>query len=609
MSFTPRTYEQILDDMVAYCQVHTEISDYTPGSVSRSILEAAALEDDEQYFQMVQLLDSFSIFSAKGEVLDRRLSDFNIARIGAKAATGRVRFFDDGLLVNKVAIDAAAGDSIVYVFDSTHFPTSGYPYIIRLGEGTTRSQDVTVTGNATTTGAFTLSTVLTFPAALGDRCALVTGAVAHTISAGQLVQVPATNVSVAQIYSTQEQAFITAGNYYSNTVVSKATTVGSASNIGAGRVTRFVGSPPFTGANVVSVTVMAGGADEESDDELVARGVLKIASLSKGTPLALKSASLGVEDSTTGQRVLSSNLIEDFIGGEVKLYIDDGTGLTAETASMPTSTLTGTPSAGVVSLTLSDATSFPTAGKLLIIDGANTELVPYRSKTGVNTLALSSATVNNHVSTPPTVYFVELVSESTEEEQRRFKLRAIPLVRSSDHIYKKEGGTWAVTPLVNGVDYDLNRGTGDLVLVTALAADSTIVSSHQYYINLVATVQKVLEGDPDDETNFPGYKAAGIKLSVETPDIRRITVVMSITAKPGYLESDLYASVRSAVERYITSLKLGNDVVVSKIIAAAQNIAGVASVRVSTPNQDVVVLENQLPSPYDSNGTSQVTIS
>jgi hypothetical protein len=61
--------------MIAYVQTRTAISDFNVGSVIRTVLEAAALEDDEQYFQMVQLLDLFSFMSAAGEDLDRlRLS-------------------------------------------------------------------------------------------------------------------------------------------------------------------------------------------------------------------------------------------------------------------------------------------------------------------------------------------------------------------------------------------------------------------------------------------------------------------------------------------------------------------------------------------------------
>ena len=55
MTFVPRTFTQILEDMVIYVQTTTTISDFTVGSVARTFLEAAALEDDEQYFQMAQI--------------------------------------------------------------------------------------------------------------------------------------------------------------------------------------------------------------------------------------------------------------------------------------------------------------------------------------------------------------------------------------------------------------------------------------------------------------------------------------------------------------------------------------------------------------------------
>ena len=55
MAFVPRSFVEILTDMIAYVQFRTGISDFTVGSIVRTVLEASALEDDEQYFQMVQL--------------------------------------------------------------------------------------------------------------------------------------------------------------------------------------------------------------------------------------------------------------------------------------------------------------------------------------------------------------------------------------------------------------------------------------------------------------------------------------------------------------------------------------------------------------------------
>ena len=67
--FTPRTFETILDEMIAYAQTHSTISDFSAGSVALTLLEAAAIEDDEQYYQMTQILEIMSIFNAKGDRL------------------------------------------------------------------------------------------------------------------------------------------------------------------------------------------------------------------------------------------------------------------------------------------------------------------------------------------------------------------------------------------------------------------------------------------------------------------------------------------------------------------------------------------------------------
>src|SRR5690606_6560657 len=156
--FRPRTYEEILNDMIAHMQARTSVSDYSVGSVIRTILEAAALEDDEQYFQMVQLLDLFSLTTASGEDLDRRLADFGITRREAQPAVARGKFVDNNLIRTQIAADVAAGSITITGFNTTRFPTAGFPYTVRVGEGTSRMQNLVVTNNNTGTMALTLST-------------------------------------------------------------------------------------------------------------------------------------------------------------------------------------------------------------------------------------------------------------------------------------------------------------------------------------------------------------------------------------------------------------------------------------------------------------------
>ena len=620
MAFQPRTFEQILTDMIAYMQSRTPISDYNVGSVIRTILEAAAIEDDEQYFQMVQLLDLFSFTTASGEDLDRRLADFGLTRRSAQASVVRVRFYDNNLVRTRAGTDVAAGSLVVTGLDTSRFPTVGYPYTIRVGEGTPRLQNLLVTNNNTTSGDLTLSAATTYEVLLGDRIAFVTGgtlasptspsASARTISIGTEIQAPPSVTETSKVFSTLEPAFIIKGNYASNEVVAKCTVSGTAGNLGPNRVNQFPSAPPFVGAAVLSLTASTGGLDRETDSEFRNRALSQLQSLSRGTPLALKSNAIGVTDPVTQARVVSANLVEDFSTHEVILYVDDGTGSVAKTSILPTDSLSAGVLAGASTLTPVNISDWPSSGWVFIdTDGVNpAELVKFISNNGTN-LTTAAPLVSNHNATLSVINFVDLVSASAEATQRRFTLKNFPIVRNSERIWiRPPSGVW--TLLTRDVDYALNKGTGQFQItdVGGLIAGTQVIAHYIYYTNLIAEVQKIMEGDPNNYINYPGVKAAGVFLSVEQPVIKRVTVVASITAKDGYTESDLAPLVRNAIESYITSLRIGEDVISSKIIDNAFSVVGLADIRLVTPRANITVLESELPLPYDPSGNTLVQV-
>lgn len=608
MAFTPRSFTQILTDMIAYVQARTEFSDFTVGSLVRTMLEAAALEDDEQYFQMVQLLDLFSYTTAAGQDLDRRLADFNIFREPAKAAFGRVKFFNGNLKFDQVATDATASATSLQIFDSSEFPIPSPSYTIRIGEGTIRAQTATVTALDTSSNTFTLSPGLTKDVEVGDRVALIDGTTVHTIAIGTNLQAPATVSEDSKLYRTTELATISAGNFYSNEVLIVSTSTGTSGDVGAGRVTQFVSSP-FNGAGVSNTSAVTGGRDTETDAEFRERAIDKLQSLARGTVLSLRAESVGVTDPITGQRVVSSNVLEDFAADpdEVIVYVDDGTGLTPDSVSPALDT--GTGSSGASTITLTDSTEFPSTGYVLITgDSGNIYLNEYESNIS-NVLTLTG-TLGDNV-TSKDVRQVQIVSDGTEEGQRRFFLNNPPVVRNTERIYVKEPSDSTYNLLTANTDYILNKGTGEFVLVdtTGLSSGSYVVASYSYYTNLVAEVQKVLEGDINDPTSYPGVKAAGVFCTVEAPSVKRITVRVTITAESTYVVEELAPFVEAEIAAYINSLKIGRDVIRSRIVDAAHNVQGVRSVSVTLPASNVVVLENELPRAFDSSGDSIITVS
>jgi uncharacterized phage protein gp47/JayE len=594
MAFTPREFNQILTEMIAYVRTNTIVSDFSVGSVARTILESAALEDDEQYFQMVQLLDAFSILTSEGSDLDLRVKDFNIFRQPAKSAFGRVTFFDDNLTSDQVALDAPAGSTVLTLFATEGFPIPTPSYVIRVAEGTTKEQDLEVIGLNSAGNQLTLSAPTTIDFVIGDSIAVLTGAVGKTVGAGENVQSPPTTTQFARTYVTQEAAFIEPGNRFSNTVQVKSVDVGVNGNVGAGRITTFTGGLPFSGAGVTNITAIEGGVDEESDAALRVRALRKIQALSRGTPLSLKEESIGVEDPATGQRVVSSNILESLVDDEVLVYIDDGSGLNPDRVNFPEDALDGAAGIGVGTITLDDASDWPSSGFLFIETGLDSEIVEYDLKTG-NTLELSTPLVNAHLD-GDIVFFIDVVSLAAETGQRRFRLQNIPVIRNSERIFvKPPAAPWK--QLVRDVDYKLNRGTGDFEIVdpAGLFAGTQVAAKYDYYTNLVAQVQKVLEGDINDPNSFPGVKAAGIHLAVEAPIPRFITVEASISALDGFVETDLVDDVVTVIESYINSRGVGEDVILSKIIDVAHNINGVRDIFVNLPASNVTILENQLP--------------
>lgn len=612
MAFQPRTFEQILTDMIAYVQARTALSDFQVGSVIRTILEAAALEDDEQYFQMVQLLDAFSLTTASGEDLDRRLADYGITREPAKRAFGQVRFSDGNLKVNDVAADALVGATSVQIFDSSSFPSSGFPYVIRIAEGTARVQDVSVIANNTLSNTFTLdpSTPLLTGIFVADRVSLVTGALSQTINSGTTIQAPPTVSERAKNYVTQQPAFILAGNLFSNEILAKATDSGTNGNVGVNRVSRFVSAPPFSGARVQNTTNMGGGTNRETDEEFRARALERIQTLSRGTPRALRGNSIGIEDPETGQRVTSANIQEDFDLDEVIVYIDDGTGLEPDLAPLPSDSLSVAALLGATQIELNDGSDFPSSGFILIeAEGVNdAELAEVLSHPQPDVLNLTTGLSEPH-GIGAIVNFVDLVSDGAETGQRRFRMQNFPTVRGTDRIFVKPAAdVWV--QLVRDTEYVFNKGTGEFIILdtAGLSAGTQVVAHYTYYTNLIAEVQKVLEGDPDDSVNFPGVKAAGIFLSVEAPVIKRITVRATITAEDRFTEADIGPAVRRAIEDYINSRKIGENVIRSKMIDVAHNVSGVRDIIITDPLSNITVLENELPVPFDSDGESLITV-
>jgi uncharacterized phage protein gp47/JayE len=611
MAFQPRTFEAIRDDMIAYVRLQTDLTDFEIGSVIRTIIEAAALEDDEQYFQMVQLLDAFRLSSASGSELDSRVAEFDIVRLQPASATADVTIrgtVNVTIITAKLGFNHAFGALLLKLDDSSKFPTTGFPYTVRVGEGTVYVEDVAVTANDGVTQLTLAAPGLVNAHTIGARASRVTGANRQLLP-GIRVQVPATGSEQAVVFVTVESGTLIAGNYESTAIRARAEIPGTTGNIGANKITQFVGSPPFDGATVSNPNNAAGGRDLESDADLRDRARASIQSLSRATVLALRECVLGVFDAATGQRVTTANILEDFVANEVIVYVDDGTGFIPDTVVLAESTLSVAVTLPSLSLLLVDATGFPEEGFVMLSpeDLTQTEILPYASVDhGSNSVTLTQTTAKTH-NLGDSVLVVDVLSASAEDGERFFQAISFPIVRSTFRLWTKEGSSDPVLR-IEGDDYILNRGTGQIEFIIGVAAGTLVVANYTYYTALIADVQKVIDGDLDDPTTFPGVRAAGIRVVVETPVIRRISVRASITAKQGFQESELAPLVQETVESYVNGLGIGDDFIVAEVVKRAMEVNGVGDIHVVLPTENLVVLENELARPVEIDGTSLVII-
>lgn len=192
----------------------------------------------------------------------------------------------------------------------------------------------------------------------------------------------------------------------------------------------------------------------------------------------------------------------------------------------------------------------------------------------------------------------ETVIASASGGEVRIYTDNAPIPLGSSFALEKNAGA-----LTEGTDYTLNRATGQITLDTALSAADTVTAEYTWYTGLIAQAQKIVDGDPGDRTNYPGYRAGGTQVFVIPPTVFQQVVVGTIILDEDYVGSadDVITAAKAAVNRYINSLPINGDVIHSEIIAAVQSVAGVKDVILTTPTANVILGSGQLARVRNSN--------
>lgn len=156
-------------------------------------------------------------------------------------------------------------------------------------------------------------------------------------------------------------------------------------------------------------------------------------------------------------------------------------------------------------------------------------------------------------------------------------------------VVKKNGST-----LTRNLDYYLNPSDGHIQLVVALTAGQTLTALYRHYVGLVQEVQRVTDGVRNDAQNYPGVRAGGAQVKA-LPATRVLQAVgAQIAVLNGYDTTTVSANVTAAIQEYINSLDIGEDVVVAVIIERSMAVDGMADFTLSAPTANQVILPNQV---------------
>lgn len=123
---------------------------------------------------------------------------------------------------------------------------------------------------------------------------------------------------------------------------------------------------------------------------------------------------------------------------------------------------------------------------------------------------------------------------------------------------------------------------------------TTGIDGYLYYTGLLRRVQRIVDGYEPDAENFPGRRAVGGAIETLPPLVRKINITVNVTTDEGVNLGDISNNIKSVVINYIQTLGVGQDVILSEIIAAIMNIKGVGAVTFTnpTPNTERVTIAN-----------------
>lgn len=133
--------------------------------------------------------------------------------------------------------------------------------------------------------------------------------------------------------------------------------------------------------------------------------------------------------------------------------------------------------------------------------------------------------------------------------------------------------------------------------VNGLNFDDTQVEGtdgYKYYTGLIQKTQWTIDGLDSDPEAYPGIGAVGTQFEVEAPVIVKLKFIVNVVTNQGVSLSSVTDAIKTVILEYVLSRGVGEDVVLSEIIAAAQSVPGVFDVKITNHTSNIVIADGEI---------------
>ena len=105
---------------------------------------------------------------------------------------------------------------------------------------------------------------------------------------------------------------------------------------------------------------------------------------------------------------------------------------------------------------------------------------------------------------------------------------------------------------------------------------------------LIQETLKILYGYTDDNgVKIPGWKAAGVVVTVKAVILTPVNITATITLDGSRAQADVDSDMKTAIGNLFGALDIGEDLIWSKLVQTVMQVSGVGDVNFTTPTQNV----------------------